>query len=57
MVAVSPALEADLAQVLEDACSEVVRPSRCIVEGDGSRPPDVVVTWMSPLSVQVARER
>jgi hypothetical protein len=53
VVAVSPAPQSDLAQVLENACTETVRPSRCIVEGDASRPPDVTVEWQSPLSARV----
>ncbi len=53
MVAVSPAPPPDLAQVLENACTEGVRPSRCIVEGDGSRPADVTVDWRSPLSARI----
>lgn len=53
VVAVSPAPQSDLAQVLENACTEAVRPSRCIVETDASRPPDVTVEWQSPLSARI----
>jgi hypothetical protein len=53
VVAVLPAPQPNLAQVLESACTEAVRPSRCVVEGDGSRPPDVIVEWRAPLSARI----
>ncbi|HEX3596336.1 MAG TPA: hypothetical protein VHU80_14600, partial [Polyangiaceae bacterium] len=35
----------ELVQVLEDACTQGVRPRRCVTQADA--PPDVVVEWTS----------
>jgi hypothetical protein len=58
VIVVSPAAPTpELARILENACTDAVRPSRCEVRAGDTETPDVLVTWTTESSALVEARR